>query len=106
MPRSNPAAAFRLKAPSPRETARCESAARAWSRRASQLKLSGSNFLAANIPGARVTMAPDLALAGKSGSLALTGMVKIEDADVNLEKLSFARSYRAPRPTWWSSIAR
>ncbi len=60
-----------------------------------ELKLSGSNFLAANIPGARVTMAPDLALAGKSGSLALTGMVKIEDADVNLEKLSFARSYRA-----------
>jgi translocation and assembly module TamB len=60
-----------------------------------EFKLSGSNFLAANIPGARVTMAPDLALAGKSGSLALTGMVKIEDADVNLEKLSFARSYRA-----------
>ncbi len=60
-----------------------------------ELKLSGSNFLAANIPGARVTMAPDLALAGKPGSLALTGIVKIEDADVNLEKLSFARSYRA-----------
>ena len=60
-----------------------------------ELKLSGSNFLAANIPGARVTMAPELALAGQSGSLALTGMVKIEDADVNLEKLSFSRSYRA-----------
>ena len=60
-----------------------------------ELKLNGSKFLAANIPGARVIMAPDLALVGKSGSLALTGMVKIEDADVNLEKLSFARSYRA-----------
>ena len=60
-----------------------------------ELKLSGSNFLAANIPGARVTMAPDLALVGKSGSLALTGVVKIDDADVNLEKLSLAHSYRA-----------
>lgn len=60
-----------------------------------ELKLSGSNFLAASVPGARVTMAPDLALAGQSGSLALTGSVKIEDADVNLEKLSFAKSYKA-----------
>jgi translocation and assembly module TamB len=60
-----------------------------------ELKLNGTNFLAASIPGARVTMAPDLALAGKGGSLALTGSVKIEDADVNLEKLSFAKSYKA-----------
>ena len=60
-----------------------------------ELKLSGSNVLAASIPGARVTMAPDLALSGKGGSFALTGSVKIEDADVNLEKLSFARSYKA-----------
>jgi translocation and assembly module TamB len=59
------------------------------------LKLSGSNFLAASIPGARVTMAPDLSLAGRQGSLALTGSVTIGDADVNLEKLSFARSYQA-----------
>jgi translocation and assembly module TamB len=61
------------------------------------LELNGSNFLAASIPGARVTMAPDLSLTGKAGSLALTGSVKIEDADVNLEKLSFARSYK-PSP--------
>jgi len=60
-----------------------------------ELKLSGNDFLAASIPGARVTMAPDLALSGKGGSLALTGSVKIEDADVNLEKLSFAKSYKA-----------
>lgn len=60
-----------------------------------ELKLNGSDFLAASIPGARVTMAPDLALTGKGGSLALTGSVKIEDADVNLEKLSFAKSYKA-----------
>ncbi len=60
-----------------------------------ELKLSGSNFLAASIPGARVSMAPDLSLTGKKGSLALSGSVKIEDADVNLEKLSFAKSYKA-----------
>ena len=56
------------------------------------LKISGEKFLAANIPGARVTIAPDLALAGKLDSLALTGAVTIEDADVNLEKLKIAGS--------------
>jgi translocation and assembly module TamB len=60
-----------------------------------QLDFAGSDFLVANIPGARVTMAPELSLAGKDGSLALTGSVKIADAEVNLEKLSFARSYKA-----------
>jgi translocation and assembly module TamB len=60
-----------------------------------ELKLNGENFLAASIPGARVTMAPDLSLSGKQGNLALTGSVKIDDADVNLEKLSFAKSYKA-----------
>ena len=63
--------------------------------RSLELKVGGSNFLAASIPGARVVMAPDLSLTGKGGSLALTGSVKIEDADVNLEKLSFAKSYKA-----------
>jgi translocation and assembly module TamB len=58
------------------------------------LKLTGSRFLAANVPGARVTMAPDLALSGKQGALALSGAVTIEEADVNLEKLSFARARR------------
>ena len=60
-----------------------------------ELKISGSKFLAASIPGARVTIAPDLSLTGKLGELALTGAVTIEDADVNLEKLSISRSYRA-----------
>jgi translocation and assembly module TamB len=59
-----------------------------------ELVLTGTRFLAANIPGARVVVAPELSLSGKTGALALTGTVKIEDADVNLEKLSFARSYR------------
>ena len=56
------------------------------------LKLGGEKFLAANIPGARVSIAPDLALTGKLDSLALTGAVTIEDADVDLEKLKIAGS--------------
>ncbi len=60
---------------------------------ATALKLQGSKFLAANTPGARVIIAPDLVLTGKPGDLALNGAVTIEDAEVNLEKLTFSRSY-------------
>jgi len=56
------------------------------------LKIGGDKFLAANIPGARVSIAPDLALTGNLDALALTGAVTIEDADVNLEKLKIAGS--------------
>jgi translocation and assembly module TamB len=59
------------------------------------LKLAGSKFLAANIPGARVAIAPELTLAGKLGALTLTGSVTIEDADVNLEKISIGKSASA-----------
>jgi len=59
------------------------------------LKLGGSRFLAANIPGARVAIAPDLTLAGKLGALMLTGSVTIEDADVNLEKINIGKSASA-----------
>lgn len=58
------------------------------------LQFTGTRFLAANVPGARVTIAPDLALTGKVGALALAGTVKIESAEVNLEKLSIARTYK------------
>jgi translocation and assembly module TamB len=51
------------------------------------LEIGGNKFLAANIPGARVTIAPDLELTGKLDALMLTGSVTIETADVNLEKL-------------------
>lgn len=51
------------------------------------LKIGGNKFLAANIPGARVTIAPDLELTGKLDALMLNGSVTIEAADVNLEKL-------------------
>ena len=56
------------------------------------IRIGGSKFLAANIPGARVAIAPDLALTGKIDSLLLSGTVTIEDADVNLEKLSIKGS--------------
>jgi translocation and assembly module TamB len=59
------------------------------------LGLEGTNFLAADIPGARVSIAPDLALSGRLGQFMLTGTVRVGDADVNLEKLSLARNYRA-----------
>src|SRR5262249_44645315 len=58
------------------------------------LQFNGTNFLAANVPGARVVVAPELALSGESGKLALTGTVRVDEADVNLEKLSFAQSYK------------
>jgi translocation and assembly module TamB len=58
------------------------------------LRFSGSNLLAANIPGARVTIAPDLDLTGRLGELDLGGTVKIETAEVNLEKLSLSKSHR------------
>ena len=59
------------------------------------IKLVGSKVLAANIPGARVIIAPDLTLAGKAGALLLTGSVTIEEADVHLEKLTIASSAQA-----------
>jgi len=54
------------------------------------LSLKGSKFLAANIPGARLSIAPDLALTGKLDAMRLNGAVTIENADVNLENLSIA----------------
>jgi len=56
------------------------------------VKIGGGKFLAANIPGARVAIAPDLALTGRYDALLLTGTVTIEEADVNLEKLKISGS--------------
>jgi translocation and assembly module TamB len=59
------------------------------------LKFQGDNFLAANVPGARVAIAPDLALSGKLSDLLLSGSVTIQNAEVNLEKLNFGKSSKA-----------
>ena len=56
------------------------------------VKIGGGKFLAANIPGARVSIAPDLVLTGRFDALLLTGAVTIEEADVNLEKLKVGGS--------------
>jgi len=60
-----------------------------------QLKFAGDKLLAANVPGARVTIAPDLALSGKLDDLLLSGSVKIESAEVHLEKLNFGKASKA-----------
>jgi translocation and assembly module TamB len=60
-----------------------------------KLEIGGGNFLAANVPGARITIAPDLALTGKPGDLLLAGSVTLEEAEVQLEKLSINKTYRA-----------
>ncbi|MEP6484065.1 MAG: translocation/assembly module TamB domain-containing protein [Rudaea sp.] len=51
------------------------------------IKIDGDNFLAADIPGARVHVSPALTLTRKSGSLVLNGTVTVPRADVDLGKL-------------------
>jgi translocation and assembly module TamB len=51
------------------------------------LKISGSDFLAADIPGAQVRISPDLALARTAGKFALTGSVTIPKAAIDVSKL-------------------
>ena len=51
------------------------------------LKMSGNDFLAADIPGAQVRISPDLALARDAGKFTLTGTVTIPKADIDVSKL-------------------
>jgi translocation and assembly module TamB len=51
------------------------------------LKISGKEFLAANIPAANVVVTPDLALTGDSAGYQLRGEVNIPRAAINLQKL-------------------
>jgi translocation and assembly module TamB len=51
------------------------------------LRITGDNFLAADIPGAQVRISPDLTLARNAGKYAITGAVTIPKADVDLGKL-------------------
>lgn len=52
-----------------------------------RLDIQGENFLAADIPAARVRVSPELAVARTDGSYAVTGRVAIPAADVDLTKL-------------------
>jgi translocation and assembly module TamB len=51
------------------------------------LQLDGDRFLAANIPGAKVVIAPDLDLVRNEERMTLSGKVAIAEAEVNLQKL-------------------
>ena len=51
------------------------------------IKINGDNFLAADIPGARVHVSPAVTLTRKSGDLVLNGTVTVPRADVDASKL-------------------
>lgn len=51
------------------------------------LKIDGTRFLAADIPGARVVITPDLDMVRNEERMTLSGKVTIPEADVNLQKL-------------------
>lgn len=52
-----------------------------------RVKITGRQFLAANIPGARVVVAPELTFARTPERLALTGTVTVPRATINLARL-------------------
>lgn len=51
------------------------------------MQLDGERFLAADIPGAKVVISPDLDMVRNEERTTLTGKVTIPEADVNLQKL-------------------
>lgn len=51
------------------------------------MRLNGDRFLAADIPGAKVLITPDLDMVRNEERTMLTGKVTIPEADVNLQKL-------------------
>jgi translocation and assembly module TamB len=52
-----------------------------------QIKVSGDNFMAADIPGARVHISPDITLTRKGNQFVVNGTVTVPKADVDLSKL-------------------
>jgi translocation and assembly module TamB len=56
-----------------------------------EVSIQGRRFLAANLPGARVLVTPDLRFARDADRMSLTGTVRIPEADVNLQRLPQAR---------------
>ena len=51
------------------------------------IKINGDNFLAADIPGARVHISPNLTIARKDANIVINGNVTVPRADVDLSKL-------------------
>ncbi len=58
------------------------------------MALRGERFLAADIPGAKVVISPDLKLERSAERTLLTGRVRLPSADINLQRLP--RGNRAP----------
>jgi translocation and assembly module TamB len=52
-----------------------------------KVRLTGKNFMAANIPGARVVVAPELDVSRTASRIDITGTVDVTSADIDLEKL-------------------
>jgi translocation and assembly module TamB len=59
------------------------------------LRAEGKDFLAANVPAARIVVSPELELEGKLKALALTGRVVVPSANVDLDKLTAGGAQRA-----------
>ena len=51
------------------------------------MKIGGERFLAADIPGAKVIITPDLQMVRNEERMTLSGKVTIPEADINLQKL-------------------
>lgn len=62
------------------------------------VKVTGERVLAADIPGIKIVMTPDLAVERRTGSTDLTGKVTILSADVNLQRLPSAKKTRSTSP--------
>lgn len=65
--------------------------------RAVDVAVTGEQFLAANIPGARVVISPDLRFTRTTQLMRLTGEVTIPNATIDLQKLPLAGAGGGPR---------
>jgi translocation and assembly module TamB len=63
-----------------------------------QLKLQGTNFLAADIPGAKVVMNPNLEFLRSEERMTLSGEVHLPAADVDLQKLPRGQRAQSASP--------
>lgn len=60
-----------------------------------QVNVSGRNVLAADIPGVKVTLTPDLAVKRTATRTDLTGKLQIPSADIDLQRLPSAKKTRS-----------
>ena len=63
-----------------------------------RIKMSGKNFLAADIPAARVTISPELELTRDTQRMDLAGTVQVPQAAIDLTKLPEGRGGQSLSP--------